>query len=894
VGISTLPHLEEMVRITGAFEPLGEEEIAAIRAAAWNHSALPSIQSGTLSRAYGGRPGFPRERPMTIPHWDHFVRDLRHVLRGIRHRPAFTAALVLTLALGVGANAAMFSVVDRLLFRAPPMLRDPDLVHRVYLTRMYRGEAFHGSGVQYARYVDLTRDTRSFARTAEFTRRELAIGVGTDAHEMQVGVVSASFFGFFDAPPALGRYFTVAEDTPPTGTPVAVLGYGYWQTAYGRRREALGQTLQIGATTYTVIGVAPRGFVGLWPGQPPAVYIPITAYGAETGASLRLRAEQWWSTYHWTWASMLVERKPGVSVEQASADLTAAYAQSYAAQATVDVGMTPLAVARPTASAESVLAERGPNRSNEARVATWISGVAAVVWLIACANVANLLLARALSRRREVAVRLALGVSRARLATQLLTESVFLAALGGIAGVLVAQVGGAVLRAELLPDTAGASVVTDPRTLLFAGLAALAAGLLTGLAPVFQSRHADLTSDLKTGVREGMVHRSRLRLVLLVFQGALSVVLLVGAGLFVRSLHNVRNVPLGYDAEHVVAVELNMRGVSLDSAANVALRERLLAEAQVIPGVAHAARRITMPFWMTWNTDLHVTGIDSVNRLGEFNLNAVSPDYFATMGTRILRGRGIIAQDVAGAEEVMVVSEAMAKVLWPGQDAIGQCVRVGADTAPCTTVVGIAENIRSQDLSEGGEFFYYLSSAQTDPDMGGLFVRATDRGGASAETVRRRLQPSMPGAAYVTVTPMSDILGRETQSWRLGATLFTVFGGLALVLAAIGLYSVIAYGVAQRSHEMGVRVALGAEGRDLVRLVLRDGMGLAIIAVALGGAIALVVARWVRPLLFDVSPRDPVVFAGVAAVLLGAAALASLIPARRAGRVDPIQALRAE
>jgi predicted permease len=436
--------------------------------------------------------------------------------------------------------------------------------------------------------------------------------------------------------------------------------------------------------------------------------------------------------------------------------------------------------------------------------------------------------------------------------------------------------------------------VTDPRTLVFAGLATLAAGLLAGFAPVFQTRHADLTSDLKAGVREGTGRRSRLRLALLVLQAALSVLLLVGAGLFVRSLHNVRVLPLGYDADRVLAVELEMRGVSLDSAAGVALRERLLAEAQAIPGVTHAARRITMPFWMTWNTDLHVAGIDSVERLGEFDLNAVSPDYFPTMGSRLLRGRGIGTQDVAGAGRVMVVSEAMAKVLWPAADAIGQCVRVGADTAPCTEVVGVAENIRSQRLSEGAGFFYYLPATQFNPEMGGLFVRTAERGAASPETVRRRLQPLMPGTAYVTVTPLSDVLGRETASWRLGATLFTAFGALALVLAAVGLYSVIAYSVAQRTHELGVRVALGAEVRDLVRLVLRQGVGLALVGVVLGGAIAWVVGRWVKPLLFDVSPHDPLVFSGVAAVLLGVAALASLIPARRAGRVDPIQALRAE
>jgi predicted permease len=301
-----------------------------------------------------------------------------------------------------------------------------------------------------------------------------------------------------------------------------------------------------------------------------------------------------------------------------------------------------------------------------------------------------------------------------------------------------------------------------------------------------------------------------------------------------------------------------------------------------------------MPFWSSWSTDLHVAGIDSVQRLGEFYLNAVSPDYFATMGTRVLRGRGITNEDVAGAPRAMVVSQAMAKTLWPGRDALGQCVRVGGDTVPCTTVVGIAENIRSQTLSAEDGLFYYLPAAQVNPDRGGLFVRVEGDAARAKETLRRRLQPLMPGASYVTVTPLAEILGSQTQSWRLGATLFTVFGGLALVLAAIGLYSVIAYNVAQRTHELGVRVALGAEMHDLVRLVLAEGMKLAVIGVVLGGAIALLVGRWVKPLLFEVSPRDPAVFAGVGAVLLGVAVLASLIPARRAGRVDPIEALRAE
>ena len=830
------------------------------------------------------------------PRWEAVSQDLRYALRGLRNRPGFTIAVMLTLALGIGANVAMFSVVDRLLFRPPPFLKNPALSHRVYLVETFRGKVYQASSVQYARYRDLTAWTHSFERTAEYSARHLAIGVGTDAREMQVGTVSASFFSFYDAPPILGRYFTSAEDTTPTGAAVAVLGYGFWQTRYGGHADVLGSTIQIGATLYTIIGVAPKGFVGLWTGEPPVAYIPITAMGAEMGATINLPGENWWSTYHWRWASMIVERKPGVTAAEADADLSTAYVRSKQVEdAQPGAGNpTPNDISHPHAIAGSILVERGPNESSEAKVATWLSGVAMVVWLIACANVANLLLARALQRKREIAVRLALGVSQVRLASQLLVESLVLACLGGVAGTLVAQWGGIVLRAALLPKAANAQVLTDPRTLLAVGVATLLAGLLTGLAPVFQTRRANLTDDLKAGVREGAIHRSRTRAGLLILQGALSVVLLVGAGLFVRSLSHVRNLPLGFSADSVLNVDLQMRGVKLDSAANVTLRRRLLAEAQAIPGVTHVSRQITMPFWSSWNQRIYVAGIDSTDRLGEFYLNAVSPDYFATMGTRLLRGRGITAQEVAGAPQAMVVSAAMAQVLWPGKDALGQCVRVGSDTVPCTYVVGIAENTKSQDLSDDPGCFYYLSADQFAPDGGGLFVRTHGDPEASREAIRRRLQGLMPGASYVTVTPLTEVLGGETRSWRLGATMFTVFGCLALILAGIGLYSVIAYSVAQRTHEMGVRVALGAETQDLVGLVLREGLALAAAGVGLGAIAALVVSQWVKPLLFEESARDPVVFVGVAVILIVVAALASLVPARRAGRVDPMRALRTE
>lgn len=819
-------------------------------------------------------------------------RDLRYALRGLRARPGFAAAVVLTLALGIGANATIFSAVDRLLFRPPPMLTTPDLTHRVYLATTYRGKEGINSGVQYARYVDLTNWTRSFARTAEFTDRKLAVGVGDAAREMQVAAVSASFFGFFDAPPTLGRYFSEREDTPPDGTPVVVLSYAMWQTRYGGRADVLGSTVQIGPTVYTVIGVAPKGFVGLWSSEPPVAFVPISAYAS--GVGVRLDDESWWTTYHWTWASMIAQRKPGVTLAAANADLTNAFLRSYDVEHGTSKGRSPASIARPHAMIASILSERGPNQSSLAKVAALVGGMALVVLLIACANVANLLLARALRRRREIAVRVALGVSRGRLLSQLLTESLLLALLGGVAGLIVAQWGGSAVRAAFLPSGAESAVLGDTRTLVFAGIAVLLAGLLTGLAPALQMRRTELSLDLKAGAREGNIHRSRARVTLLVLQGALSVVLLVGAGLFVRSLSNVKNLRLGYDVNPVLVVDLAMRGVKLDSVQSVTLRRRLLETARGIPSVEHAALNTSLPFWSMWSVGLFVPGVDSVSRLGQFDLNAVTPDYFATMGTRVVRGRGIEDRDVAGAPGAVVVSSSMARVLWPGEDALGKCIRVSADSVPCSYVVGIAEDIKSSRLADDPGLYYYLSAEQFNMQQTMMLVRTRGEAALHADAIRRRLQQLMPGASYVTVTPFADIVGERTRSWALGATMFVVFGSLALVLATIGLYGVMAYNVAQRSHEMGVRIALGAQLRDVVWLVVRQGVFLGGVGIVLGCAVALAVAGRLEPLLFDESARDPVVYIAVASAMLAVAAAASFIPARRAARVDPNVALRSE
>ena len=824
-------------------------------------------------------------------------QDIRYAARGLRQKPGFTAAVVVTLALGIGANAAMFGITDRLLFRAPTFMKEPDRVHRVYLVRTFDGKENYGSWFQYTRYRDLARWTSSFDVTAAISDHETAVGVGPDAREMRVGSVSASYWSLFDAKPLLGRVFTAAEDTTPTGATVVVLSYALWQTKFGGRPDVLGQQLKISKADFTIIGVMPAEFTGTSTERTPVAWVPITTYAANEFTWNPKDLSNWYEKYNISWMQMFARRKPGVSVEVATADLTNAFKRSYARQRELSPQTTLPEIAKPRAVAASVLAARGPQASEVSKVARWVSGVAMIVMLIAAANVANLLLARALRRRREVAVRLALGVTRARLFSQLLTESLILAALGGIAGVVIAQWGGAILRSQFLPSGESVSVVADGRTLLFAALAVVVVGVLTGLAPALQSGRGDLTSSLKAGAREGTYHRSRTRVALLVIQGALSVVLLVGAGLFVRSLGNVHGLRMGYDVDKLLWVGVEERGEKIADAEKSALRERLADAARALPGVENAARAVTVPFYMTWDEGIFVAGHDTakLNKMGSFRIQGASPQYLQTMGTRLLRGRNIESHDSKDSPKVMVVSEAMAKALWPGKDALGQCVRVGADTAPCTEVVGIAENIRaSDDFNQDNMLYYYRPITQAQPEGGGLFVRVNGNAASSAESIRRSLQTTMPGSSYVTVRPMTEIFGPTIRSWRLGATMFVAFGALALVLAAIGLYSVIAYNVVQRTHELGVRVAFGAQVRDVIRLVMSEGLKLTLIGVVIGAGIALFAGRWVGPLLFNVKPTDPAVFTFVALTLVVVAGLATLIPAVRAARVDPNVALRSE
>ena len=832
----------------------------------------------------------------SIPSLEHLWQDVRYAVRTLRRSPGFTLTVIVTLGLGTGANATMLGLIDHLMFRPYPYLRDPSTVHRVYWQAWHRGSLSTAWSSEYRRYLDLAESTTAFSAYAGFTNRVMAVGTGDAARERMVGAVSASFFEFFDARPSLGRFFSRSEDVTPRGAEVAVLGYGFWQSEFGGR-NVLGQPLQVGSINATIIGVAPEGFVGTSNDAPPAVYIPITTFGGSTLD--RRNASTYFTAYYWRWMEIMVRRKPGVSVAEATQDASRAAITSWHSRRAIEADLPPVDVARPRAIVSALKVGAGPDPSIEARTALWVAGVAAIVLLIACANVANLLLARALKRQRETAVRLALGVSRRRLIVHSMAESLVLAAAGTLAGVMLAAWGSPLVR-RLLDGGSGASdtppaVVADSRTLAVAIAIGVFVVAITALVPALLSGRGDLTKILRAGARSGTRYHSRARTILLVTQGALSVVLLIGAGLFLRSLRNVEAMPLGYDTDRVLVASSNLRGQRLSDSARVALRRSLLEAAQAIPGVERASWAMTLPFALTNSTGLFVPGIDSVERLGYFTYQAATADYFRVMGTRILRGRGFTADDRAGTQRVVVVGNEMARTLWPNADALGQCIRVRVDTLPCSVVVGVAEDIVQDDLMARQRLHYYMPLDQFEAGGGStLLMRMRGDVSSQREAVRSALQRVMPGSAYVTVRPFSETVDGARRSWRLGATMFGAFGLLALIVAAVGLYGVIAYNVTHRMHEMGVRIALGARTMNIVRLVVGQGMLFAAAGVVIGAVVAVVAARWLQPLLFQQSARDPAVYALVGGIIAVVAVVASASPAIRATRADPNTALRSD
>jgi putative ABC transport system permease protein len=831
-----------------------------------------------------------------FPAIDIVIQDVRYAVRGLRRSPMFTLTAVITLGLGIGANAAMFAVIDRLMFRPLPYMSDPSSAARVYLQTTREGRRNSNITFPYTRFLDIQSELRSFSSSAAISEWRLAVGAGPETRVRKVAGVSASMWEFFDARPVVGRFFGPADDVIPVGSMVAVLSYAYWRNEFGADSSVIGRSLRVGTLDYSVIGVAPPGFIGATSGRLAEIFVPVTTIPATMSPWAR---DTYYRDYQWDWVEMLVRRKPGVSVEVANAELSEAYRRSRAKARAINPRVLPDSIAQPRGVAGPIRTAAGPDAGLESRVLLWVAGVAGIVLLIACANVTNLMLARILRRRREIALRLALGVSRGRLAAQFVTEALALALLGAVAGLFIAQWAGAGIRALLLPDDSTFNLAADPRTVAAAIAVAVLASLLTVSAPIILAMRSDLAGALKAGARDGGYRSSWLRTSLLVAQGALSVALLVGAGLFVRSLDNVLAIPLGYDVSTVLDIHPDFRGDEPDSARRVALRRRMLAAAQAIPGV-DAVTRINSPLFSTNTANLRVPGIDSVEKLGRFNFQMTSPDYFKVMGTRIVRGRGFDSRDGEGSAKSVVVSASMARALWPGKEALGQCVQVGfgahGQVGDCATVIGIAEDVASQGIMDEQRFMYYIPVDQVNPSWGStMYARmASDDVDASIERVRKAMQAEMPGDGFVIVTPVQKRVMDQRRAWRLGATLFLAFGALALIVAAIGLYGVTGYNVAQRMHEMGVRVALGAGTGDILGLVVRDALIVTAAGVVSGLAIALAGSRWLQPLLYKQSARDPATYAIIGAIMIAVALVASAAPAARAAKADPNRALRSE
>ncbi len=824
------------------------------------------------------------------------MQDLRYAFRGLRRAPGFTAAAVITLGLGIGANAAMFGVIDRLMFRPVDYLKDPASVRRVYFQTNFPRHSTN-TVFPYTRYLDFQKMTSSFSEFAGFSLNLAVVGVGDEAREEPTAAVTASFFNFFDAQPVAGRFFSAAEDQPPTGALVAVLSYAYWQSHYGGR-DVLGQTIKIRDYDCTIIGIAPPNFTGVAEGPPPSIYFPITTYGANAGP---WAATTYYTNYNWDWTQAMVRVKPGVSLTTANADLTNAFIRSRVLARAIHPNFTQVEKGDPHGIAGPLKTANGPDAGLEARTLLWVTGVAVIVLLIACANVANLFLARALRRRREVALRLALGVSKRRLLAQSLTESLLLSFIGCAVGIAIAQWGGTALAKYFIPDSTQFSVVTDWRTLAVAVGAAILAGVLAAFGPVVFAQQEDLAKSLKSGVREGTFVRSRLRSGLLVVQGALSVVLLVGAGLFIKSLGHVQNMHLGFDASKVLQVTYNRRGVTFGDSVEQGEIRRLIAAAQRLPEVEYAAWVSSSVIEGSTTQNLSIRGIDSVSRLGRFDSQTATPDYFAAMQTRILRGRGITSADGPNAPKVLVVSEGMAKRIWPTEDAIGQCITIAlpppvavGSVPPCAVIVGIAEDAVHNPVADEPYRYYMPLDQYPQFGAGRLLLRMRGDPARATESVRSTLQKEIASLSFLTARPLSDLVDRQRRSWQIGAMMFVAFGLLALIVASVGLYGVIAYNVGQRMHELGVRVALGAQPGNILGLIVGQGMNFALAGVVLGVILALVASRWLQPLLYQQSAKDPIVYVGVAVVLLFVAIAASTAPALRAAKADPNAALRSD
>jgi len=800
------------------------------------------------------------------------IADLRYALRQLRRSPTFTIAAIVCLALGIGANTAIFTVINAVLVRPLPY---PEPGALVMLFEGTVGDATDRNSVSPADFLDWRAQSRAFGRMAAI----YDLGVNLTGHgapaEVPAELASADLFPLLGLTPVLGRTFTAREDAPGGGK-VVVLSYGLWQRRFGGARDVIGQVVRVDDQPYTVIGVLPPGAGLVGQDRTPDLWLPLALdpahdYRATDGRYL----------------TAVARLEPGLTLAAAETDLRTVAARLEAEHPAFNGGWSVNVV--PLTDYVT-----GPLR----RPLLVLAGVVALVLLIACANVANLQLAQATARRREIAVRAALGAGRARMIRQFLIESLLLSLTGGVAGALVA-----LWLTEALAASATAriprlgTVNVDPAALGFTLVLSVAAGLVFGLAPATQATRADLHEGLKQGAR-GAAGGTRTRAALVVGQVALALVLLAGAGLLLKSFANLQRVDLGFEPAHVLTARVTLPDARYhEPARQAAFFETLLARLNALPGVRSAGAINWLPLsGLRSATDFWFGGrpIPSDAEQPSADIGVVDPNYFRTMGIILRKGRGIESTDDAHHPGAVVVNERFARHYFPDQSALGQRIFMPWGDTLVATIVGIVGDVKHAGVDSVAQPTIYWSMPQFPWSGMHLVLRADGDLRPLASALPGVVQSLDPDLAVADVRPLESYLGDSLARHRFSMTLVAGFAALALALTAVGLYGVIAYTVVQRTREFGIRLALGASPATVLRGVLRWGLQLVGAGMLLGVVGALAFTRALNALLYGVSATDPAVFAGIVVLLAGVGIAASYAPAKRATRVDPMVALRSE
>ena len=808
------------------------------------------------------------------------LKDLRHGIKSLLKHPGFTAIAVITLALGIGANTAMFSVINAVLLRPLPY-HEPNRLVTIWEESPQRG--MYEMPVSFANLRDWVDQNHTFEQISAYTFTNLNLtGAGEPA---RLGAVraSANLFSLVGAAPLLGRAFLPEEDKEGANR-VVILGHSLWQSRFGSDSAIVGRSLTLNNESYTVVGVMSSrfqfpvgfGYLGKVLNDPIDLYVPLAATSKELVRG--------------NYSFFAIGRlKPGITIDQARAEMTTIEGRL---EQQYPEGNTGIGI-KLVATQEQTVKEIRP-------ALLVLLGAVAFLLLIACANIANLLLARAASRQKEMAIRAALGASRVRVLRMLLTESLILSLVGGCLGLLLAFWGADALR-TLAPDNLPRlnEIGVDARVFCFTFLVSLVTGIAFGLVPALHATKPDLNEVLKEGLRGSMGSAAgkRTRSVLVVVEVALSLVLLVGAGLMIKSFLRLQQVNLGFNPDHVLAVDLSLSSSRYpEDRQQAAFFQEALERLQSIPGIQSAGATTGLPLTLSLSgSDFRIEGRPEPEAGKEMIISkrSVSPRYFGTLGIRLFKGRDFSDRDKSDAPAAAIINDELARIYFPGEDPIGKRISFD-DRQSWMSIVGIIADVKQLGLDSSAKpevYFPYLQVAS--PKMS-LVVRTTSNPLSLAAAVKSQIQAIDKDLPIDNARTMQQLLAESVSGRRFNMLLLSVFAAVALVLAIVGIYGVMSYTVSQCTHEIGIRVAVGAQPRDVFRMVIGQGMMLAILGVAFGLVGALGLTRLMTTMLFGVEPTDPATFASIAVLLIGVALVACYVPGRRATKVDPLVALRYE